>query len=352
MERKNKILFLVHTEYHLMVCLSAIADKYNDPEKFNVTIYQTEVKAKNRFKNLNPIPLPHVEYKKVQYDESDLSYNGNLKEELNNIESEKVDTLVIFNHHSLLAIYLSRKLSAKGTKIILGPDGSKPYANITSKAPRWSFKYSLKFRRFLKINGLSYRGFYWPSLRYATLKEISEVWIHYPKHYKNHNNKVVEKVRVMETPEAISLISDVFGFNEKELPVNENVYFHVCLPPKEEKFVLFDLELLSELRKRLPDYTIVVKLHPFTNEKQINDLKKIEGCILINSSFPAEFYISKLKSSIVASYWSTASLINNTSCRFYWLYPMLEKKGIMMDYLNLVNPTDHITEVDTIEKIK
>lgn len=352
MQTKNKIFFLVHTEYHLMVCLSAIADKYNNPEKFSITIYQTETKAKDRFKNLKQIPFPHVDYKIVQYDESNLEYNGNLKQEVNSIESEEVDTLVVFNHHSFLAIYLSRKLFTKGTKIILAPDGSKPYANITSKAPRWSFKYALKFKKFLKINSFSYRGFYWPSLRYATLKEISVVWVHYPKHYKNHNNKIVEKIRVMETADAIALISNVFNFDEKELQVREKVYFHVCLPPKEEKFVLFDIDLLSELRKRLPDYTIMIKLHPLTNEKQINDLKKIEGCILIKSLFPAEFYIAKLKSSIIASYWSTASLINNETCRFYWLYPMLEKKGIMLDYLNLINPTDHITEVDTIENIK
>ena len=55
---------------------------------------------------------------------------------------------------------------------------------------------------------------------------------------------------------------------------------------------------------------------------------------------------------IILSFWSTACLINNPNVTLYWLHPVLQCKGIMPNYINISNPTDHINEVSNMEEVK
>lgn len=354
MHKREKILFIVGTEYHTLVTLSAISDLYSDPSKFEITIYQTNSDNRNRTRDNIQLNLPHVQYKSFTVNSRHQNLRDELIAELKIIEGFGYDILVIFNEHVEINVYLAKSLSARGAHIILAPDGMKSYDKLTQIAPRWSLKFSLRYRNFVKKHNLNKRfNFVWPRMRYAFLKEVNEVWITSPMHFENWNNKTVTKFDVMQTPKAIELINRFFSFNpEKEMAITEKVIFLICMPPKYQALEDFNEELIQTLLVKFPEYKFMLKLHPATNAYQIERLQRFDRCILIQSHIPAELFIAQLKNSIVISYWSTSSLIDNPQCRFYWLVRIVLNSKSVSGILNIPNPTTHITEVKSIDEIK
>lgn len=353
-KKKRNILFLVHTEYHMIVTLSVISDRYNDPELFKIYICQTEISTSNRFKVPKNIDLlSHVEYYTLKYEERDFTFNKQLHETVKDILDRKIDTFVLFNHHGFLPIFLAKKLSKKGCKICLAPDGAKAYNTIKRIAPRWSIKAAINLQRFLLSNNLYLNCIHIPTLPYANLPEIDEVWIQYIKGYENARNKTLVKIDILKSTLSLKVNNNFFGFNySKELSLNNKILFYINQPVKNSAIYDYEIELLMYLRRRFEDHKLIIKLHPLTEKSQIERYNLLSNTQLITKTFPAEMYIAQLKDSLILSFWSTACLINNPQVRTYWLHPILERKAIMPDYIKIYNPSDHIVEVDHAENIE
>ena len=351
---KQKILFLVGTQYHMLVCLSAIADQYSDAEKYDITIWQMQTIGKERFAFDEHIAYPHVKYVLVPIASKEIGINPALKEKIELAVKASYSYFIFFNDVDVLGVHMARVLKVGGTHVILGPDGMKALTVIKRIAPRWSLKFALRYRKFRKDNQLKDgRGFYWPSMRYAYLKEIDEVWIPFVDQYVNWNSKKVTEVRVMESQAAVAAISSFFGFDpKKELKATEKVFFLIGMPAITPHFEQMNLDLVTYFAQKFDDYTFMIKLHPSATAKQRADMERIGKIEMIMTPFPAEIYIAQLKNSLIVSYWSTASLINNPTCRFYWLYPILKKQTDLLNYMNLLNPTKHIVEVDEMELVQ
>ena len=352
MSDKKSVLFLVHTEYHMMVALSLIADKFDDKQRYDLHIYQTENFSKTRFqfdKNVNL--LNHLSYDTIKFEEREFRYNKQLVAAINTILKTSYDVFVIFNHHAFLPVFLTKQLYKKGTNIFLAPDGLKPYSNTKKLTPRWSTKTAIKFYKFLKANQLSF-VWYFPTITYANLRVIQKVYVQFPETYNNITKKKVEKVSVLYSKRAKQLVNNYFKFNiTNELSVLVKTIFYLNIPANDQAIYDFEIKILKELLARFPDYTLIIKLHPLTEEVQKQKFKALKKVLLITKSYPAELYISELLDSIVISFWSTACLINNKNTRVYWLYKALIKNKIMLDYVKIINPTAHIQEVEEISQI-
>lgn len=338
----------------MIVALSVISDRYNDPDLFKIYIYQTEIPTSNRFKVPKNIDLlSHVEYYTLKYEERDFTFNKHLHETVTEILNRKIDAFFLFNHHRFLPIFLAKKLSKKGCKICLAPDGAKAYNVIKRIAPRWSIKTAINLQRFLLVNKLYLNSFHIPTLPYANLPEIDEVWIQHTKGYNNARNKAVVKMDILKSSLSLKVINNFFGFNySRELSSNNKIIFYINQPIRNSAIYDYEIELLMYLRKRFEDHKIIIKLHPLTEKSQIERYNVMSNTQLITKTFPAEIYIAHLKDSLILSFWSTACLINNPQVRTYWLHPILKRKAIMPDYIKIYNPSDHIVEVDHVENIE
>ena len=350
---KLNILFLVHTEYHMMVTLSLIADKYYDPQKYNVFIYQTENLNKTRFQfSKNISILKNVYYKTLIYDDKCKIYNEELGYFIKDCLSKKIDILVIFNHHAFLPVYLTKLLYKNGSQVYLAPDGLKPYSNSKKITPRWSILTALNYYKFLRVNRLPYIWNF-PRLTYASLKEIEKVLVQFPEKYRNISNKQIEKVEILTSSESIKLIYKYFKFNIKdELDTFEKIIFYINQPFKDKSIYDYEIKFLKKLQLKFREYKLIIKLHPLTELNQKDRFKKLDNVDIIYKSTPAELYIANIRNSIILSFWSTACLIVNNYNRIYWAYPILKKNNIMLNFLELENPTKHIILVKKIEEIK
>jgi len=350
---KENILFIIHTEYHLLVALSIIADNFNDSTKFGVQIYQTETKGKRRFqfeKKVNNLPLS---YYVLKYDEADPGFNPNLRFELAELCNQQWHRLFICNHHGFLDIYLSWRLAKQGALISLAPDGTKPYGTTRMFTPRWSVLATLRFYTFLFLNRIWIPKLHILTLTYANLNEINEVWVHFPESFNNRTNKIVRYVNVLKSPISRNFALDYFDIDVgKFLPRKNKIIFYANQPVKDRAIHDFEISLLENLVHKFPNYLLVIKLHPITNEHQVLKFEHLKNVSIIKQSFPAELFISCLSDSMVVSFDSTASLVNNEQCRFYWIHPMLIKENLELDYLTSLNPTSFIKEVSSIEEIQ
>lgn len=336
----------------MMVTLSLIADYFNDENKDELFIYQTFDSRKKRFqfqKNLDL--LPNLSYVEMQYERDNLKFDVLLTNHIKELLKLDIDTFVFFNHHLNLPVYLAKELFKRGAKIILAPDGMKSYNESKKITPRWSILGAIHYYRFTKSKKLS-NNWYFPTMPYANLKEIEKVFIQYPYSYKNYSKKQVQKFDLLSSEKAKFLNYKYFKFDqEKELQAIENVIFFINTPFIDEKLIDFEFKIIDQLQLMFQEHIFIIKLHPLTSNRQIEKYALLKNVQLINKSYPAELYIAELKNSKVLSFWSTGSLINNVDVSIYWLYPILVKNNLMLDYVKIHNPTNHIIEVDSIDKI-
>jgi hypothetical protein len=350
---KQRILFLVHTEYHVMVALSLIADKFSSISDYQVDIIQTQTKKKNRFQfDLNTNIASNVSYNVMYYEELDFNYNSALVQMLQQIFNTHYAVFVLFNHHAYLPAYMAKILYKKGTEIHLAPDGMKVYNTNRKITPRWSLKAAFEFQKFSRANQFEFQ-WHVPKLGYANLKEIKKLYIDFPQAYDNYTHKIIEEFNVLHSPLAKKMVSNYFNFKiTDDLERTDKVIMYINQATRNEPLYDFEIEVLQFLALNYPNYQLVVKLHPSTEPKQFEKMKRISGIQFISKSYPAELYIAQLVNSMVVSFFSTACLINNENSRIYWLTNIIKERNIMLDFVSIQNPTSHILEVKDLNEIK
>lgn len=349
-ERKN-ILFIVHTEYHMLVAISLIADLFFDSNRFSIWIVQTIGYRSTRFNFVKSLsPHKHVRYEEMIYDEGVSERNEHFANYIKKLSKMKVDHLVSFNKLAYVDFYTIKSLKAKGTKIILGPDGAAAYGKTSRFTPRWSLLLSYNTHRYFWKNGIKRFFFYWPTLVYGGMKEIDELWVQFPDAIDNRAGKVTRKIDVLKSQESRRLARNFFGFASDV--TNAPCIFYTNQPFRDPRINDFEIDLLKQLREKFPKHQIVVKLHPTTFPSQAARLSELPNVLMIRSTIPAELIIAELSNSIVLGFWSTSMLVDNSLCRVYWLFPMLALAGIELRKTSINHPSPHIRLVSSIKEIE
>lgn len=347
----KNILFSINTEYHVFIISSLIKQMYWDTQKYNVTILIQLYRDGNRFKNTLSFEHLKANIITLEIDLNSKEYNPTVSQTLNNILSKEYERFIFFLEQTAINQYFVNKLSATNTTIMLAPEGTKPYITIAKAALPSRIRATLKNYRFYRTQKLKINKFYFVTNKNGYLKETDEVMINHPESYANLTRKKVVPVEFFTTPEEIELASKVFNFDiQKELPERDGILFYLNQWYVEFKVYDFELEILKALLEKYPDKKIYIKLHPNTHKFQIERLEKIDRIVLNKSTVPAEIFIANLTNSIVFSFWSASLLINNPTCKFYWLQKMLEKQKLMK-WWSIINPTKHIKDVYTVDEI-
>lgn len=340
--RRN--VFIVHTEYHLILSLGIIQQYFFD-DYDNIIIRISPIE-KSRLNNLN-FEGTGINYCEIIYD-----YNNptkELKQELQHIINIEPNNLFIYLENKFWMNYLLSILHKKGTQIILGPDGMKVY---NDKGFRSTQDY---MRDFMKGLYHSAKTHLLPALphvekTYASSRYIDEVWVEHPDFYHNVTNKKVFGFQYTIEESFIKLLNHVFCVDEEDLSIIRNEPTILFLDTVFQSNEYYDrtYKILEAFRSRYPELKILVKYHPLSKSKAQRVYSKIPNTINLNPSYPAEIYIASAKKAIVASMVSTSELFFNPSCEYIWLYKLYED---MFNYKKLLNPTKYIRIVESVEKI-
>ncbi len=237
------------------------------------------------------------------------------------------------------------------TKIILGPDGSKPYSENRLLAPRWVIRRMVLFFKFTNII------FGWPwvhfhSLKYGNLNSIDEILLQFPESFKVKTKKIVSPIELFINERERYLLGKIYNINYLNILGRTNkLVLYLNQPLVSKDLIESECDLIKKIIYKFPEYKLIIKAHPLSSKIHLEKLKSIENSNLIFESIPAELLILGINDSIILSIDSAACLMNNVDCRIYWLLKYFINIGHKPDYLTTKNPTKHIIEVKELDQI-
>lgn len=342
---KKKInVYIVLTEYQFLQALNIATSVYNSSEyinKINIIRDGRRLMGINKEKDWR---LGNIEI--FIFD------NMAPRKIASIILSENSTHFLYFQAHSPLNVFLGDSLSKRGVEISLGPDGYSSYNIFKKKNPVLTFiKDTLIANKYLIHNKL-FKGRFYPFdyYKYGNNKFIDNIWVTHPEQYI-HQAK--NKVNILKLPdfnkECIDFIKDIFDFNEN-FPM-ENVIYYFNQPLWEE-LIETEFDFLNEVIKYFPDVKIILKLHPLTSEKTKALYKAIARLTIIESSVPAEVILIELNNCIAFSGWSSALIMENKICNYYFNYPLYKNSNVKVIRQSEIIKLDHITMIKSPYEMK
>lgn len=341
----KKNVFIVNTEYHLVLTLGII-QQYFSIGYDNIVCRVSPIK-RSRLNNLD-FEGTGIEYYEIIYDYQNPTKE--LKYNLQHIIDLKPSTLFVYLENKFWMNYLFSKLHQMGTRIILGPDGMKAYNNKGYKSMQDNLRY---FMKGLYHSAKTHLLTTWPHVEktYASSKYIDDVWVEQPDFYSNTSNKNVIKFQYTIDESFVELLNHVFCVNERDLSVirHEPSILFLDTVFQSDEYYERTFKILEKFRAKYPELKLLVKYHPLSKTSAKEIYSKIPNTVELNSDYPAEIYIAAAKESIIVSLVSTSELFYNPNCNYIWLYKLYED---LYDYKSLVNPTKYIRVVGSIEEIE
>jgi hypothetical protein len=348
MEEKKRNLFIVETEYHILNTLAIILDRFIDLTKYENTVIV--VKSTRRLSERNSLDsFPYIDRIIIIESEFFTSFvSTKVRTLLKPAISKTIDRFFYFNENRMISTYLINRLSKRKTIICLCQDGLKAYVT-KRKAPFYSrLKSTLLMHLELWRNLIPVDKFYLYDSGFGKYLHDDEYWLSYPELFSsNRFNKPVIRINTDTLSKYNSIVEKVFDFPEDIDSLKDCKYFYINQPFSDEST---DFECEKVLLPLLNSGKIVIKTHPHTSNYALERYYKTNGISIIRSEIPAEIYIQHLKNVSIISGWSTALLINNQTCRFYWLFPYFK---LNVNIINISIPIipNHIKLVNDIKII-
>lgn len=331
-------IFLIHTEYHLMLTLRIIVSCYNNDKNF---VFYTVGRIKED--NLVNSNTYGITYQPIP------RYNYGNKSTVDAMMATDSQNFFVFQDHVSDNIFLIYHLHRKKVKVALVQDGYKPY-------PVWHRKrlplviiketfelYKQMWKRRAMIPSLVFRSY-----KYGKLRFVEELWLEYPDKLPYKTSKKIIQIPDF-TDESLRLVLTTFSF----LPdsIYNDTIFYVGQPLKKESFKKKELEIIKQLIQKYPNNRFVFRPHPNMSKEQLSCIIQIDGVAVYDTPIPIELLLITMKNSIIISPWSTALLTNNKQCRFYWIYKILGRGSLEKIQIEIVNPTSHINVIENLDEI-
>lgn len=352
---KKKLLFLIHTEYHLLLALYYLySNEYLYSEDYeNVFLLNAGAHSKRLTKqlNFNSLPINTV------YLEIEKSLNApiskDIRESLDFWSKQEIWEFNFFQEQDYFVVIMLKLLRNQNTKINLFEDGLKPYiAESLGFTPSLHLM-DVKINRYIHKNGYKVNDWFssFKCHRYGFLKGIDNIYLTFPKSFSRKHDKNLKELNFNIDSHLLRIYQNVFNWNDELLTQRENVIFFMNQPMHDDGS--FEMHVLGQLREKYPDFPIVIKNHPLTPKGKIDLYKNIDNCTVIDSKIPAELFLATLHKSIILSVCSTSMFVDNPSCSFYYLYNIKEQNNIeRLKKYTVVNPTSHVLVPERIDEIQ
>ncbi|MBP9848369.1 MAG: hypothetical protein KBC58_02915 [Flavobacterium sp.] len=340
----KKNVFVVLTEYQFLQASNIAIGSYDDSSYKNL-IYV--IRNGNRLRGLQS--------------NKDLKINNTHviilegyapKSVVDKILEEKPNHFFFFQAINAINVYLGYTLAKKGTEISLGPDGYGTYSKFKKKNWFLSFlRDTFKQNKFLIQNKLfANKILPFDYYSFGNHKFINNLWITHPEQYQ-HSSK--NKVNIIKLPSfnqgSIDFIKNCFEFDEDYPTENVIYYFNQPFWPT---LIDKEFDFLEEVLKHFPEKNIVIKLHPLTSPAVILRYKEFKKFEIINSTVPAEVILLNLKNCIVFSGWSTVLITENSSCNYYFNYPIYKDLNDKILSQIEILALNHITFINSPEEMQ
>lgn len=346
-----KIVVFVHTEYHLMLTVNEIL-------KFPDNSYRVFIMQKSNSKRLQ-LDFDFSGFVNADFERIEISanYKDSFSKEhvqlLSDISEHNYDQLYFFQEIDpvLLSIIKTLKINKQTCEICLFQDGLKPYNRMKGYS-LGMFQWDIQIWRWLWRNGIKEIK---PlkllqTKKYAYTDEVDMVYLTFPEAYINWNNKTLKKIEFYDHIVLKSCLEKLFRWDNKLLPVNQNVILYMTQPAHHDPYIEFDF--LKKLKAQL-NRPLVLKLHPLTSKGSVEKYKSIaDDVYVIESVIPAEIFIMNLSDSVIVSLNSTSMFYYSPTNRYYYVSNLfMDKIKRLSRYEFNQSPSKHIKMVKQVGEI-
>lgn len=327
-------IFLVHTEYHLMLSVNVIFDKYKD---YNNLIYYT--KGSSRLSGDFYSCEKYIKFCPILNQPSIDIYR-----EMCNAHP---DNFLYFQSNSATNLYVAYNLHKKGTKVSLIQDGLKPYVvwnkshEFLSMVKDTVLTYKQLFRNKMYLYKIMPIYYY----RYGFDEFIDELWFSYPDKFPYDTTKTKIELPLFSA-KALDFINKLFHFEVNQYDLNSLLI--VGQPAESIDIENKDVDIITQIAHARKN--VLYKPHPLIQKRHLERIQAIPNIRIVKDGFPVELLMLQLKDTSIISRHSTSMLTNNPSCRYYWTHKLYPKSKLT-NQLEIINPTNHIIEVESINEI-
>lgn len=344
--------FLCVTEYHVLLAILIATEKYGKLEGgFNRIVLCNEGRFNDKTK-YNYSQIENTEF--ILYSKEYVRSCGFIKEVINNCNG----CLFIFNMNNPQFLYLFYKLKMKNlarTSIVQEGLASYNYNKYTLRSRLSRMRENIIT---LRKAGIRDMGFY--LYCYGVKGTMGKIFDYYNKavdsslvdsfylslpDYALYGKNKAEKIPDF-TETSINRANAFFNYHKGH-------YF------RKNDFVFVDqriegsIDFVIELVRKFEGSEVYIKLHPTTKADMISRYEALPRVHVIRDldGIPIELMLQNLHETIVLTPFSSALLIDNPNCGYYYMYKWLEKKGYNIEHEVLYTPGRHIRIVDSLEQI-
>lgn len=332
---KNPNIFLVHTEYHLLLAVNIIFNLYQDRANYIYIAKGRILKDFNSNKGfLSFKPLPARNYG-----------NKQLVKEMLNFSPER---FFYFQENSSDDFYLSYHMHKAGVLVALTQDGTKPYHSwkknhlLLNILMDTAIFYKEMFQRHAVVPAIFFHNNY----KNAYSQYIGEVWLTFPDKFNNKTCKKLVKIPGF-TEESIKELNTIFEFNASVVEGTSILYMG---QPLKQEYWQREKEIVEDIMRKFPEKRFIYKVHPNTLRNHLAIFEAMDNVQIFRDRIPAELFILSMNDALIISTYSTSMLTEQSSCHFYWTHNMFEKGKIYSQKL-VGNPTSHIVEINSVDEI-
>lgn len=339
-------LFIVGTPYQLITTINIILNHYSSQEFKN--FISIEISSERRFNPDVSEKYQNIYFKKVETKD----WSNHIKV----LRNWKLSRFFFFQEASIFNKFLSFHFKKKGTKICLGPDGTKAYGLFNKKH---------EFLSVIKDTFIDYKllfqsGFFLPVIfwskyyRYGSFDLIDEIWIPFIDIFnRKHNQSKGILINIPElTNKYLSQIGTILNIKLNSKFNGESCVIYFNQPFWSDALIEKDIEIVTKLSEIFKDRPIYVKLHPATNDRVLKIYSTIQGLKVIDDNIPAEFYMASCFNSIFIAGWSTCLMhkVSNRN-RSYYLYQIFKLvKDPILEQIKLID-FPHVKSINNLNEI-
>lgn len=350
-------LFLCRTEYHILMSIFLCRGLFYSIEYKNKVYVSIGLRLKDKT-DFNFGEIHNIEFIPIDYTETED------KRLLNRAINECNNEFITFNLTSIIESHIAYVSSKQniGFRSSICQEGLAMY-NSEKYIGGWSqIKYAIKALLNCKRKHLLGCGFlrYWMlrnprniarpiyDIQYAIKQGVfKNVYASFPE-VLNINHQSIMKIPEIND-DIISTSKYFFNVENENLSIEKGDILFIDQPLSDYTA----LDFLKEIEREYPEKNIYVKMHPKSSimmKDRYGILKRVRF-VESQKIYPVELLLMEQKEINIVSAFSTALLINNPKCKFFYIYPILKEKGVLNN-INFPHLTNHITLIHNIEEFR
>ncbi|MEK8180271.1 polysialyltransferase family glycosyltransferase [Flavobacterium buctense] len=333
MKMKKTNVFLVRTQYHVLMAVNTIFSEYKD---YNNIIYYLKGRINNDLESNEDF----IDFKKLERNKFG---NTDFVKHLKELNPKR---FFFFQENCSETLFLLNKLSKTDIIISLLQDGTKPYHHYKKKRLLYCILRDTlnDYKEMYKRKQMALIGFH-NNYKYAFSKEVDEVWLTYPERYNNRTKKKLIQLPYY-SEESIKFCNQLFNF-KVDFDVESILYLGQAW---KRIYWEREKEIFDYLIQKYPERKIIYKAHPNSEPGQLELYNDYKNIVIIKDIIPAELYVLTMKNTIILSAASTSMFVYNETCKFYYTYKLYQF-GNIFTQVDIGNPTDYIVNIDNMNEI-